>query len=181
MNFDNELLSKQAEDNLAKLSNCVDFNAEAKKLQCCDGSTKDKVAHLFRLGDQMTKDITPHSACKAGCSYCCNMAVSITLAEAKAISTHTKPDKDLSDAESRKLYTGTPCTFLVEGKCSVYPVRPVACRTYFNMSDIPTLCDVVSYPKQDVPCLNTIQVKIAQVVALRQPFHDLRQFFPNNS
>jgi Fe-S-cluster containining protein len=32
-----------------------------------------------------------------------------------------------------------PCVFLSEGKCSIYPVRPHACRTYFVISD-PAQC-----------------------------------------
>lgn len=34
-----------------------------------------------------------------------------------------------------------PCPFLVAGRCSIYAIRPVACRTHFSFSESPRDCD----------------------------------------
>ena len=72
-----------------------------------------------------------------------------------------------------------PCTFLKNSVCTIYPVRPLACRTHFNLSDDPSLCDIVNKPGAEVPYFNftALHVPFAQSF-LEEPFADIREFFP---
>lgn len=87
-------------------------------------------------------------ACKAGCDHCCYQSVGVTPPEALAIFDHLKrtlssPELTRVAAHVSKLHQQTrgmsakerfspshPCPFLeVEaGRCSIYEVRPLACR-----------------------------------------------------
>ncbi len=88
----------------------------------------------------------PGFACAAGCAWCCHQQVSLTPAEAIAISAHVRatfsPDDlsalkarlDTLDDRSRGLGVWaraklkTACAFLVDNRCSIYAVRPLRCR-----------------------------------------------------
>lgn len=80
------------------------------------------------------------------------------------------------------LYSGKPCTFLEAGKCSIYPVRPLACRTHHNLSIDEENCKIanVENPKH-TPMLNLTPINYAYVdLALQSgdAFADIREFFP---
>ena len=47
--------------------------------------------------------------------------------------------QDLPEVERRQAIEGVPCPFLVNNVCSIYPVRPLVCRTYFVNDDV-SLC-----------------------------------------
>ena len=87
--------------------------------------------------------------CRAGCYYCCHQRVSCTIPEVLAIASHiretytAKQMEDLmerldsyqaglasEDEESR-----TACPMLVDGLCSIHPIRPFVCRG-FNSTDV---------------------------------------------
>lgn len=85
-------------------------------------------------------------ACKAGCDHCCYQPVGVTPPEALAIVAHLK--SSLSSAElagvaahiaerhgktrglsaAERFSPDHPCPFLRSGQCSIYEVRPLACR-----------------------------------------------------
>ena len=85
-------------------------------------------------------------ACKAGCDHCCHQPVGLTPPEALAIAFHLRQTlastelttvaarlaqraqetRGLSSAE--RFSPEQPCPFLERGKCSIYEVRPLACR-----------------------------------------------------
>ena len=85
-------------------------------------------------------------ACRAGCDHCCHQSVGVTAPEALAIFDHLKTT--LSGPELAKVATRVsalhgrtrglssrerfspdhPCPFLEAGRCSIYEVRPLACR-----------------------------------------------------
>lgn len=89
-------------------------------------------------------------ACTEGCSFCCYLQVEILPFEAEAIveylaySGKTAGElmaylmaawsrmslDDLSCAEYR--LANEPCLFLENGRCSIYPVRPLACVQYHS-------------------------------------------------
>ncbi|MCP4118812.1 MAG: YkgJ family cysteine cluster protein [Desulfobacteraceae bacterium] len=92
--------------------------------------------------------------CKAGCSYCCYNQIKLTPAEALLIFSWI--GNEFTDRErallgeriqnNRLLTEGTslenrvrikessPCVFLQQGKCSIYPVRPLICRSWTSYS-----------------------------------------------
>lgn len=76
-------------------------------------------------------------ACKKGCCECCKAhSIPINLFEIQGISWYVMEElkgplrdeikKQLKIAKERK-----DCPFLVNGICSIYPMRPIACRTFF--------------------------------------------------
>jgi hypothetical protein len=85
-------------------------------------------------------------ACRAGCGHCCHQVVGATAPEALAIYEHLRttrtPDElaqvvtRIREAEERsrgltseeRTSPELPCPFLEEERCTVYEVRPLACR-----------------------------------------------------
>jgi len=85
-------------------------------------------------------------ACKAGCDHCCHQPVGLTPPEALAIAAHlrekltteelvtvaarfaqrARDTRGLSSAQ--RFSPDHPCPFLNRGQCSIYEVRPLACR-----------------------------------------------------
>lgn len=85
-------------------------------------------------------------ACHAGCDHCCHQPVGLTPPEALAIAAHLRQmhapnalalvaarlsqrvaeTRGLSSAE--RFSPDHPCPFLDHGRCSIYEVRPLACR-----------------------------------------------------
>ena len=85
-------------------------------------------------------------ACKAGCDHCCHVVVGVTAPEALTIFDHLQRSRSapelarlaarvatvhertrgLSSAE--RFSPEYPCIFLEAGRCSIYEVRPLACR-----------------------------------------------------
>lgn len=98
---------------------------------------------------------TSRVVCHKGCSWCCHQTVMVTAPEALRIAEHLRT---LEDASLRRLFITrlrkldqktrgqspmqraalhTPCAFLVDGSCGIYPARPLACAefTSFNVQD----------------------------------------------
>lgn len=92
----------------------------------------------------------PGFACGAGCAWCCHQQVAVEPAEAIAIARHIEatftPEertalKQRVDALAERTRgmgnhawarLKTPCAFLIEGKCSIYTVRPLRCRAVYS-------------------------------------------------
>ncbi len=81
--------------------------------------------------------------CGAGCAACCHQDVEATIPEAILVAAQIGGEADprhdailaeaetsLSDAPGRRL--PRPCPLLRENRCSVYDVRPLACRAVFS-------------------------------------------------
>lgn len=98
-------------------------------------------------------------SCSKGCHFCCRQNVHTFRAEAQVIAEYCKekgidiPKNYLKEQlkygwrELAKTEVGW-CVFLKNGECSIYPVRPMACRNYFVVSP-PERCDVVKYPSSE--------------------------------
>ncbi len=85
-------------------------------------------------------------ACRAGCGHCCHQVVGATAPEVLAIYEHLRASRTAdelarvaarirnADEKARGLTPDErtspelPCPFLEEERCSVYEVRPLACR-----------------------------------------------------
>lgn len=97
-------------------------------------------------------------SCSKGCHFCCRQNVHVYKAEVAVIGEYCReigieiPKSYLKEQmrygwrELAKTEVGW-CVFLKNGECSIYPVRPIACRNYFVISD-PKLCDVITYPSE---------------------------------
>ncbi|MNL33134.1 hypothetical protein D3C87_1550280 [compost metagenome] len=77
-------------------------------------------------------------------------------------------------------YNGVPCPFLKKGRCSVYEVRPLACRIHFNLADTPYFCNTDIPPGDSlVPQINNSEIDKAHFRAFgKEVWADIRDFFP---
>jgi Fe-S-cluster containining protein len=91
------------------------------------------------------------TACAAGCSYCCHQRVGILPHEALALAGWLQQQlpPELATAITARIRANAaridaltpeqhrranlPCAFLVEGSCSAYPVRPLACASHHSL------------------------------------------------
>jgi Fe-S-cluster containining protein len=85
-------------------------------------------------------------ACKAGCDHCCHVVVGVTAPEALTIFDHLQRSRSPAElaalaarvatvaertrclSSSERFSPEYPCVFLEAGRCSIYQVRPLACR-----------------------------------------------------
>jgi len=102
-----------------------------------------------RFGSQMK--------CSAGCSDCCTLGT-VTAIEAHAISEYVA---GLDTGDRRRLAEGLPtaqkCPLLRGGECSVYPARPVICRTHglavrYRRNGVMASC-IVNFAGRDLDAL----------------------------
>ena len=109
------------------------------------------IAQLHRGLDTVAEQARatgPQPACQAGCAHCCHLRVEATEPEVFHIAQHlrTQPAAAQADALSalqRHVATAAlnpthptrqACSFLVDDRCSIYPVRPAACRKAHSLS-----------------------------------------------
>lgn len=184
MNYSRELVDKEAMSNLAGIAQKLqDLDPETSAFQVAtsERSQVAKFQSLQRITQSVSEIATQSTACKKGCSYCCYQSVSVCELEARAISKLTgriyKKPEYTSVFKDRQMYRGDPCTFLSNGKCSIYAERPIICRTHVNMSCIAELCDVTGLD-QDVPYLNMSSLTLSIGLICGVEFHDIRHWFP---
>lgn len=77
--------------------------------------------------------VLPPMQCDEGCGECCG-PVFVTETEFQRVARYVK-EKGIVPVEHPDEVT---CPLFLDGKCSVYPVRPLICRAYGH-SEAPTL------------------------------------------
>jgi hypothetical protein len=90
-----------------------------------------------RLFNQIEAENSPKMSCRSGCFRCCETEFSIFRGEAQLIFEWfhrlTEPEQEeLQKTWARRAKTpgsGKSCAFLCDGACSIYPTRPIICRT----------------------------------------------------
>lgn len=111
-------------------------------------------AHSYadELMERAAEWFFPPLACAEGCNYCCHIPVNVSIAEVVAIMDYVEGNfsparraeiKERIDQRCSQLETvgdrnsvNIRCPLLDDsGACSVYPVRPLACRG-FNSTDL---------------------------------------------
>jgi hypothetical protein len=144
-----------------------------------------KMQRFWEAADKLCKAITPFTACRNKCSYCCNIAATMTETEADILGKYVgrKPKKITQRVDilaNIPKYSGVPCPFLKKGKCSVYEVRPLACRIHFNLADTPHFCNTDIPPGESVvPQINNSEIDRAHFQAFgKEVWADIRDFFP---
>jgi len=130
--------------------------------------------------------------CRPGCSACCSLPVNATYPEAVLAAAYIR--EHFSPVEMRELLEkaeswmdwsgrelseyaqgadlasfcsiyGPGCPLLSDGRCSIYPVRPMGCRVHCSTSD-PSLCG----PEQRRNPLYNPSGMVAEVVSEVKPF-----------
>lgn len=170
---------------LPRLHRLLDAAQEMPSIQASVAEKNKTLVMLVQEAASILHDVTP---CKKGCSHCCYQAVGIATYEAAAIGKYigvtpvTLTQKFENPSVMQERNKGVACVFLKEGKCSIYEVRPLACRTHYNLSEYPELCDIANI-NGTVPNMNFSAVWNAQVAINMgtSVFDDIRQFFPNGS
>lgn len=76
-------------------------------------------------------------ACKRGCSHCCETHRDIPIYPIEIVGIYwfvsEKVNKSIRDKIRKSLTkhnSGDPCPFLIDFVCSIYPLRPLACRQF---------------------------------------------------
>jgi Fe-S-cluster containining protein len=145
--------------------------------------------------DRLRRDEGIVASCAVGCCYCCQYHILTNVAEVHALAQYVKRElgaERISALRARTQqwhewdnsrpgrYPGTNtdgqtdisdydpcCPLLVNGLCSAYPVRPLACRTHFVSSD-PLACQAATDPTstEEAP------VVLASVMAAASPFSE---------
>ena len=134
---------------------------------------EEALQRFFRRHNQITSEVLAkegnHIDCQPGCSFCCYYKVEARAYEIVVIVDYVKSHfsgpqqatllaraeqnleemKGLSRAE--QLATNQACLFLLDGQCSIYPVRPVKCRD-FHATDVALCKQSFDFPeKLDIP------------------------------
>lgn len=154
-------------------------------------SGTQKYIKLTLIADEVGETAKPNSPCRRGCSYCCNQAVPISEHEADNIAAFTgRPRRELGAGptnretldrmrSNQQRYSAKPCTFLRDGECTIYEVRPMNCRTHISVAATPEPCDIFTRPGGRVPLLDlrALQEGVVELFMSRQ-YGDVRDFFP---
>lgn len=90
--------------------------------------------------DIMQKGIENTIQCRKGCGHCCKtLTIPINHLEYKGLCWYIsevlgKEEKDRIKSRFLTWKEDSECPFLIEEACSVYPLRPIACRQYFVLN-----------------------------------------------
>lgn len=111
---------------------------------------------LFTAMDEIqagdNSEMRKYVSCKKGCSFCCHINVDIYDDEAEVILNYCKKNNiaidvdylkkqaEFKDLRSHARNELSACVFLKNGLCSIYPVRPIACRKFAVISP-PAKCE----------------------------------------
>ena len=111
-------------------------------------------------------------SCRKGCGFCCKMNVDVSPMEVAVILVYCSVNKIainrdylIAQASIPKERLGfTPslstCVFLqADNTCSIYPVRPLACRKY-RVTSPAELCNAEKHPKAMLTVLTDIEAEI---------------------
>lgn len=167
---------------------------------------RPRARRMLAITDDLASMVAPHAICKKGCSYCCRQAVTISTWEAQRIAaainripanvdavaavpvdnaaqTREGTRDSVADAmqEAQDRYAGVACPFLKDDACTIYAVRPLGCRTHFNLGNDPAMCDTIANPGEKFVNFNFKALWIAQAamfIQADQQFADIREFFP---
>ena len=158
---------------------------------------KHKIYWLRELAQTFGEAVAPHAACTDGCSGCCYQPVALTLQEAEVIARETGAQLQMPPGWSTQpalQYVGQACSFLQDGRCTIYRHRPMVCRLIFNMDADALLCQNVPGVRSQAPYadhsaykelyvrahVGRVKSEEALQAALQAlQMADLREFFPN--
>lgn len=150
-----------------------------------DASVEAAVAAADRAGRRL--------ACDTGCDTCCRQPIPVTPLEFLLLRTQVRFRVAPASRERLEVQLRTwlreepsplrrPCPFLLEGACTVYAVRPLACRRYLVLDRPCTPSEVCTQSRPEdmlIPARGALHAALAltfpwyagrwQALALSQP------------
>jgi Fe-S-cluster containining protein len=116
------------------------------------------------------------------------MNVMISAVEAKQIETVTgKPRAVLSSSQIHEMaeFSGQPCPFLRDASCSIYDVRPFACRKHVSFDTTSYWCHPDRSHLRELPLIRFDGAEAAFFEVTERNtkgiFGDIRDFFPDRT
>lgn len=111
--------------------------------QLKEASPLDRGTIIHDYIDELTPtELNPaeRSPCRDKCTFCCHFHVDASMDEVDLILDYCKENKITFSMKKLREQTkyglntwrGDPCVFLKDGSCSIYPVRPSTCRSYYH-------------------------------------------------
>lgn len=119
------------------------------RIQNREEATKEVYKAIDGFFNTAPEDDKTDIQCRAGCTACCFIEIDVSGDEATVILNYCRENGMEIDLEylqkqavvGRKTYSElSRCVFLKDNLCSIYPVRPIACRKHWVKTD-PALCD----------------------------------------
>jgi ribosomal protein S17E len=141
--------SKETIDQIFNLINGYIVQLRNLRTQNREETTKEVYKTIESFFDAAPEENKKDIQCKTGCTACCFIEIDVSGDEATLIINYCKEngieiDRDYLTKQAtagRKTYSDVSrCVFLKDNLCSIYPVRPVACRKHWVKTD-PALCD----------------------------------------
>lgn len=167
---------------------------ELKKLQAYVGKARGTcdvapiIERIHAVSDQfMATRVDPFLTCKRGCSWCCHNSVDVFALEALYIEAKTGHS---ARSGRHEVDRHSPCPFLRDSECSIYPYRPMVCRQYGSFED-PEVC-VDRYASHALYCVKSSDFWFKGILGwigfnsqnIGDPAHrlemgkDIREWFP---
>jgi len=167
INYKNKPVSIDKAENMLLYNKILAFNDRLlPNMELGVNQGVELLTMAYELFDQAVEPISEVCSCTKGCSACCRLILDIHGIEAENIRRYVinnidenKINRIVNDFKKLLPYTPTmeqrvnnnelrykyfekylSCAFLDDkGECSIYPVRPIKCRSYFVFSD-PEIC-----------------------------------------
>lgn len=146
---------------------------------------------LLALMDRLGAAIATHAPCKPGCDACCHIPVFIYEHEAQALGVLTRripkklPRRSIQAAvEAGKQLSGQTYPFLepdpVRGisVCSVYDIRPFACRQCHSLGRTSEGCGPSNGDVASLDAGRYVEQAYIRCLEPGASFGDIREFFP---
>jgi len=160
-------------------------DAIQRQLSLENASAFSKLRKLYHLLNDLGAIAAPYIACGKGCSACCHMNVMVSQLEVALIEkevgarpAHLQGSK-VHDLET---FNGVPCPFLNDGACSIYEIRPFACRKHMSFDASAYWCAPDRSHKVKMPLVEYSSAESAYLGLTRTwgngCFADIRDFFP---
>lgn len=150
------------------------------------GSARTKLTRIYKVMDQLSSVRAPFVACGKGCADCCRMNMSMSSLEARTVSQATGRafvEQSESVLHPDGKFVGVSCPFLVDNACSIYEIRPLACRRHASFHTSAAWCTPEEMLVQKVPLVRFggIDEAFSITSANRRTFvvADVRDCFPD--
>jgi len=141
--------NKETIDQILKLINGYTAQLKSLRMQNRLQTIREVYKAIDGFFDAAPEENKKDIQCKAGCTSCCFIEIDVSGDEAAVIVDHCREngidiDRDYLAKQAevgRKTYSAlSKCFFLKDNLCSIYAVRPIACRKHWVKTD-PALCD----------------------------------------